>query len=204
MHYIVDTITSRYPNLATFINELQFVEKASQVSFENVLSDLHDLEKGMELTKKESEFLKQKNEPNPVSLSILALLVQGYFGFCFLDITYIWQFTLIQVMREFLAGSEERLNKIKAECKTAVKDFGECVEFYGEERQQTDTSSFFSAILKFIRSYKVAETENEQKKRVTLRNQSPPETIKATTGKKQQVNPMPVNQNLSMWFLFMY
>ena len=66
MHYIVDTITSRFPNLANFINDLQFVEKASQVSLENILSDLHDLEKGMELTKKESDFLKQKNEPNPV------------------------------------------------------------------------------------------------------------------------------------------
>jgi hypothetical protein len=67
MHYIVETITSRFSNLAGFINDLQFVEKASQVSLENILSDLHDLEKGMELTKKESEFLKQKNEPNPVS-----------------------------------------------------------------------------------------------------------------------------------------
>jgi hypothetical protein len=89
-------------------------------------------------------------------------------------------------MRDFLATSDDRLNKIKIECKKAVKDFGECVEFYGEERQQTDTSSFFAAILKFIRAYKVAETENEQKKRVTMRNASPPETIKVS-GKKQQV-----------------
>ena len=89
-------------------------------------------------------------------------------------------------MRDFLASNEDRLNKIKSECKTAVKDCGECVEFYGEERQQTDTSSFFSAILKFIRSYKVAETENEQKKRVTMPNQSPPETVKVS-GKKPQV-----------------
>lgn len=66
LHYIADTITSRYPNLAAFINDLQFVEKASGVSLENVLSDLHDLEKGMELTKKESQFLMQKNEQNNV------------------------------------------------------------------------------------------------------------------------------------------
>jgi len=48
------------------MNDLQIVEKASGVSLENVLSDLHDLEKGMELTKKESQFLQQKNEQNNV------------------------------------------------------------------------------------------------------------------------------------------
>lgn len=90
-------------------------------------------------------------------------------------------------MRDFLTASEDRLNKIRGECKSAVKDFGDCVEFYGEERQQTDTSGFFSTILKFIRAYKVAETENEQKKRVTLKNQSPPEPNPKLVGKKQQV-----------------
>jgi len=60
-------VVARFPQLKSFENELQFIEKASQVSLENILSDLHDLEKGMELTKKESEFLRQKNEINPVS-----------------------------------------------------------------------------------------------------------------------------------------
>jgi len=88
-------------------------------------------------------------------------------------------------MRDFLGTAEERLNKIKAECKTAVNDFGDCVEFYGEERQQTATTSFFSALLKFIRAYKQAEIENEQKKRVSVKAQSPPEPVKVG-GKKQQ------------------
>lgn len=79
----------------------------------------------------------------------------------------------------------ERLVKIKNECKTAVSDFGECVEFYGEERQQTDTTGFFSAILKFIRAYKQAETDMEQRNRMS-RNQSPTESVKVT-GKKNQV-----------------
>jgi len=89
-------------------------------------------------------------------------------------------------MKDFLATAEERLLKIKADCKTASTEFGECVEFYGEERQQCDTSAFFSAILKFLRAYKAADTEIETKKRNTLRNQSPPEQIKVAS-KKQQV-----------------
>ena len=90
-------------------------------------------------------------------------------------------------MKDFLPSAEERLNKIKGECKTAVNDFGDCVEFYGEERQQTDTSAFFTAILKFLRAYKQAEAENEHKKRMSMRNQSPPENAKTGGGKKQQV-----------------
>jgi len=60
------------------------------------------------------------------------------------------------------------------------------VEFYGEERQQTDAGAFYTSILKFVRAYKAAEVEVEQKKRATLRNQSPPETINKLVGKKQQ------------------
>ncbi len=88
-------------------------------------------------------------------------------------------------MKDFLSNSEDRLNKIKVECKTAVNDFGDCVEFYGEERQQTDTSGFFSAIVKFIRAYKTADAENSTRRR--LSTQSPPETLLKVAGKKQQV-----------------
>lgn len=69
--YIVETISHNFSHLKDFMNELQVVEKACAVSLENVLSDLHDMEKGMELTKKESEFLKQKNEVNTVSHDFL-------------------------------------------------------------------------------------------------------------------------------------
>ena len=54
MHFVVETISNQFPQLQAFVNHLQFIEKASQFSLENVLSDLHDLEKGIELTKKEA------------------------------------------------------------------------------------------------------------------------------------------------------
>ena len=56
MHFVVETISNQFPQLQAFVNHLQFIEKASQFSLENVLSDLHDLEKGMELTKKKLTF----------------------------------------------------------------------------------------------------------------------------------------------------
>lgn len=92
-----------------------------------------------------------------------------------------------QVVSDFLANSVDRLAKIRNESKTAVSDFGECVEFYGEERQQTDTTGFFSALLKFIRAYKQAETDLEQRNRMSSRNQSPTEAVNRVTGKRTQV-----------------
>ncbi|KAH9370524.1 hypothetical protein HPB48_006277 [Haemaphysalis longicornis] len=53
LHYIVETIGAKFPDLMTFDQELRFVERACTVTLENILTDSHELEKGMELCKKE-------------------------------------------------------------------------------------------------------------------------------------------------------
>lgn len=55
MHYIVATIRQKFPELLSFETELFCTDKASQVSLENIVTDVHDLEKGMDLVKKEAE-----------------------------------------------------------------------------------------------------------------------------------------------------
>ncbi|XP_036325577.1 formin-like protein isoform X5 [Rhagoletis pomonella] len=55
LHYIVATIRQKFPELLNFDTELYCTDKASQVSLENIVTDVHDLEKGMELVKKEAE-----------------------------------------------------------------------------------------------------------------------------------------------------
>ncbi|XP_065361400.1 formin-like protein isoform X1 [Calliphora vicina] len=55
LHYIVATIRQKFPELLNFETELFCTDKASQVSLENIVTDMHDLEKGMELVKKEAE-----------------------------------------------------------------------------------------------------------------------------------------------------
>jgi len=58
MHFIVETIHNKFPDVAGFDSELRFLEKAATVSLENVMTDVHELEKGMELTRKEFELRK--------------------------------------------------------------------------------------------------------------------------------------------------
>uniref|UniRef100_A0A669QR87 Formin like 3 n=1 Tax=Phasianus colchicus TaxID=9054 RepID=A0A669QR87_PHACC len=53
LHFIALTVREKFPELATFWQELHFVEKAAAVSLENVLLDVKELTRGMELLRRE-------------------------------------------------------------------------------------------------------------------------------------------------------
>uniref|UniRef100_A0A1A8IYG3 Formin-like 3 n=1 Tax=Nothobranchius kuhntae TaxID=321403 RepID=A0A1A8IYG3_NOTKU len=53
LHYIALTVKEKYKELANFYNELHFVDKAAAVSLENVLLDVRELGKGMDLIRRE-------------------------------------------------------------------------------------------------------------------------------------------------------
>uniref|UniRef100_A0A3Q1ENZ3 Formin-like 2a n=1 Tax=Acanthochromis polyacanthus TaxID=80966 RepID=A0A3Q1ENZ3_9TELE len=53
LHYIANVVKEKYTQVSLFYNELHYVEKAAAVSLENVLLDVKELQRGMELTKRE-------------------------------------------------------------------------------------------------------------------------------------------------------
>lgn len=55
LHYIVATVRQKFPELLAFDAELYHVEQAALVSLENVISDVHELEKGMDVVRKEAD-----------------------------------------------------------------------------------------------------------------------------------------------------
>ncbi|XP_076303920.1 formin-like protein isoform X4 [Lasioglossum baleicum] len=65
LHYIVATIRVKFPELINFESELMYIDKAATVSLENITTDVHELEKGMDLVKKEFE-LRGKEKHNTV------------------------------------------------------------------------------------------------------------------------------------------
>uniref|UniRef100_A0A669BIL7 Formin like 1 n=1 Tax=Oreochromis niloticus TaxID=8128 RepID=A0A669BIL7_ORENI len=67
MHFIVNIIQEKYPELQSFHTELHFLDKASLVSVDSILQDLRALERGMEGTKREFSIEKD----NPVLQSFL-------------------------------------------------------------------------------------------------------------------------------------
>ncbi|KAF6726685.1 Formin-like protein 2 [Oryzias melastigma] len=53
LHYIANVVKEKYSQVSLFYNELHYVEKAAAVSLENVLLDVKELQRGMDLTKRE-------------------------------------------------------------------------------------------------------------------------------------------------------
>ncbi|KAJ8392687.1 hypothetical protein AAFF_G00073610 [Aldrovandia affinis] len=53
LHYIANVVKEKYNQVCLFYNELHYVEKAAAVSLENVLMDVRELQRGMDLTKRE-------------------------------------------------------------------------------------------------------------------------------------------------------
>uniref|UniRef100_A0A182SMM8 FH2 domain-containing protein n=1 Tax=Anopheles maculatus TaxID=74869 RepID=A0A182SMM8_9DIPT len=134
MHYIVATIRQKFPELMNFDTELFCIDKAAQVSLEMLISDVSELEKGMETVRKEAD-LRGKG-------------------------------TQSHVLRDFLANSEEKLKKIKSDCKTAQESFKECIEYFGESSRNADANAFFSLLVRFVRAFKTCDQENEQRRRL--------------------------------------
>ncbi|XP_048508614.1 formin-like protein isoform X2 [Athalia rosae] len=71
LHYIVATIRLKFPELINFESELMYIDKAATVSIENITTDVHELEKGMDLVRKEFE-LRGKEKHNTVLRDFLS------------------------------------------------------------------------------------------------------------------------------------
>ncbi|XP_014641909.1 PREDICTED: formin-like protein 3 isoform X4 [Ceratotherium simum simum] len=129
LHFIALTVKEKYPDLATFWHELHFVEKAAAVSLENVLLDVKELGRGMELIRRECSIHDNS------------------------------------VLRNFLSTNEGKLDKLQRDAKTAEEAYNAVVRYFGESPKTTPPSVFFPVFVRFIRSYKEAEQENEARKK---------------------------------------
>ncbi|CAG0882629.1 unnamed protein product [Darwinula stevensoni] len=136
LHYIVDTVHAKFPDLIGFVSELKYVEKAAGVFLETILTDMSDCEKGMDMVRKEFELCRKdaKDDRNAV-------------------------------LRDFITKSEDRLRKLKNDCQMAQQLFSEMLEYFGENIRTTSTNSFFSVLVRFMKLWKQAEEENEQRRK---------------------------------------
>uniref|UniRef100_UPI00358DF25A formin-like protein 2 n=1 Tax=Myxine glutinosa TaxID=7769 RepID=UPI00358DF25A len=123
LHYIVNVVQSRYADITTFYNELRYIEKAAAVSLENVLQDIREQQRGMDLTKREYSM---------------------HDGNAFL--------------RDFLATSEARLERLLADTKTAQEAFNIVLQYFGENAKTTPPSVFFPLLVRFVKAYKTCVT----------------------------------------------
>uniref|UniRef100_A0A673BNC1 Uncharacterized protein n=1 Tax=Sphaeramia orbicularis TaxID=375764 RepID=A0A673BNC1_9TELE len=129
LHYIALIVKEKYPELANFYNELHFVDKAAAVSLENVLLDVRELGKGMDLIRRECSLHDHS------------------------------------VLKGFVQASDTQLDKLQKDAKTAEEAFNNVVNYFGESAKTTPPSVFFPVFVRFIKAYKDAVEENEQRKK---------------------------------------
>ena len=133
VHYIVDVVNSKYPDLKGFEVELKYIEKAAQFSLENIVTDVAELSKGMNLTLK--ELAARQNTPGMKTQRTMAL-------------------------KDFCDNASSQLEKLKTDAENAKAAFIDCLENYGEDTKIVDTTNFFAVLVRFCASWKSAEAEN--------------------------------------------
>lgn len=115
-------------DLWIFTNLTNIHDFCFTVSLENVITDVSDLEKNMEVVKRECE-IRSKDRACSQNLNIL---------------------------RDFLSNNEDKLKRLRADTKVAQDAFNECTEYFGESPRMTDANTFFSLLVRFTRSFKVS------------------------------------------------
>uniref|UniRef100_A0A8C2WFW2 Formin like 1 n=1 Tax=Cyclopterus lumpus TaxID=8103 RepID=A0A8C2WFW2_CYCLU len=69
------------------------------------------------------------------------------------------------VLQMFLSSNAELLHSLISDGRTAQDVYDSAVEYFGESSKATPPSVFFPVFVRFIRAYKQAEQENEQRAR---------------------------------------
>ncbi|XP_028287712.1 formin-like protein 1 [Parambassis ranga] len=138
LHFIVNIIRDKYPQLQSFYTELHFLDKAAMISLDSIVQDVRSLERGMEVTRR--EFSVENNN---------------------------------RVLQKFISSNTQLLDSLKADGKTAQDVYESAVEYFGENPKTTPPSMFFPVFVRFIKAFKQAEQDNEQKNHHILNCEAP-------------------------------
>eukprot|EP00094_Tigriopus_californicus_P001997 TCALIF_01924-PB protein Name:"Similar to CG32138 Formin-like protein CG32138 (Drosophila melanogaster)" AED:0.27 eAED:0.27 QI:0/0.5/0.14/1/0.5/0.42/7/0/998 len=149
VHYLADLVLKRFPELKGFDAELTFLDKAAQYSLENIMTDVRELEKGMELTRRELE--NRLSTPNAKDK---AKVVQN------------------QSLKEFVDMAGESVGNVRSEADRAQKLFTDCVEYFGENPKMIDANTFFGYFVRFIATWRQSELDNEKRRKLLQQKQS--------------------------------
>jgi len=161
LHYVASTVTDSFPDLVNFAVELDFMEKASLVSMENLQTDVSDLQKGMNLVKKEFQARTKGKQQDPNTMTYAT-----------------------KVLKEFLDSTGGDLEQVQKDYEAAKEGFVRAVEYYGADSKLTSPQSLFGIVARFSNSFKKAIADNEQRQKLQMQQQT--QVAKETQAKKSQ------------------
>ncbi|XP_071951717.1 protein diaphanous homolog 2-like isoform X2 [Antedon mediterranea] len=139
MHFLAEAVSAKYPDVAGFAEELSQVDKAARVSEDNVIKNLHSMEKSIKELEKDLKAFKAPKEGTDK----------------FKD-----------VMSEFLGKAKSEHDTLKIMSEKMHKLFKQLGEYYSFDTSKKNFEDFFGDLKKFLEEYKAAVKENEQKKKL--------------------------------------
>lgn len=164
LHYVAATVLDRFPGVVAFASDLMYIEKAALVSLDNLQTDISELEKGMQLIVKEHEVRTSPRDgggsgrqPLPATGATL-------------------------VLSEFLAATDGKLPKLRADHKTALEAYAAAVEYYGESPKMMGPGQFFSVFVRFANAFKQALKDNESRRKLEMVASAAPSSGQAGAG----------------------
>ncbi len=144
VHYLADLVQKNYPDVVGFQQDITCLDKAAQFSLENLLTDMAELEKGAELTRRELE--NRLAQPN--AAKDRAKVAQN------------------QALKDFVDKVTEQVAGLRQEANRAESLFKECVEYFGESSKTTDVSTFFGYFVRFFAVWKQSELDNDRRRKL--------------------------------------
>lgn len=121
--------------------QLSLLERAASLAMETCVSEVTELEKGMDLAKREL-LLRQSNGVKD---------------------------SATQRLQSFISSKSPEIQALKDDLKRAQFEYNECVEYFGENPKLLESSSYlFGAFSKFLKQYKQCLYENRLSRRKRL------------------------------------
>ena len=137
------------------------------------IADVKELEKGMELTKRELE--NRLNTPMNTTATIDQQRLKQEQN---------------QILQNFVDRANDLVIKLKTDSSNAQTAFKECADYYGEDSKSAHCNTFFGYFVRFISTWKLCVEENEKrrKKEIELmRNPNPNSSQNSSSNKNNKL-----------------
>ncbi|KAI9101057.1 hypothetical protein DFS34DRAFT_613026 [Phlyctochytrium arcticum] len=140
LHFIAGTVDTKFPKLKAFLTDIKDVYAAARVSFTSMGEDMEEIRRSLNMLRTELELLRSRSDPAHKDDKF------------------------VQVMGQFVDSANVTFPRLDEQYRSLLRQFGETVEFYGEDAGKTTPENFFPIFTAFLDSFTTALAENKKER----------------------------------------
>ncbi|KAI8821727.1 uncharacterized protein EV422DRAFT_526695 [Fimicolochytrium jonesii] len=141
LHFIADTVETKFPHMRDFLDDLKIVYRAQRIDLDALRQGIRDLRVEMEETREIVNSIK----PSPTVTENGVEMPDRFSA----------------EMAAFMKDSTQRYDALSEAHTKMLKSFEDAVVFYGEDPALTKPEDFLPVFTTFMDSYTVASAENK-------------------------------------------